>query len=171
MTPAQIILGIVLVQRIVELLVARHNTERLLAQGAVELGASHYPYIVLLHAAWFAALAIAVPANAAVSVPWLTVFIVLQLGRIWVIRTLGRYWTTRVISLPGAPLVRHGPYRYVRHPNYLIVAGEIAVLPLVFGEWAIALVFSILNALVLRERIAVEERALMARDKITPLGN
>ncbi len=171
MTPPQIILGVVVVQRLVELLIARRNTERLLAQGAVEYGASHYPFIVLLHAAWLIALALAVPANAAISVPWLVVFIVLQLGRLWVIVTLGRYWTTRVISLPGARLVRHGPYRYVRHPNYLIVAGEIAVLPLVFGEWVIASVFSLLNALVLRERIAVEERALAARDKIIPSGN
>jgi methyltransferase len=100
--------------------------------------------------------------------PWLALFVVLQVLRLWVVLSLGRWWTTRVISLPGAPLVRRGPYRWLRHPNYLVVAGEIAVLPLVFAAWRLALVFSLLNAALLAWRIAVEERALAARRPIGP---
>ena len=90
-------------------------------------------------------------------------FLALQAARVWVLATLGRYWTTRIITLPDAPLVRRGPYRFVRHPNYLIVAAEIAVLPLVFGAWQIALVFSILNLLLLSHRIRRENAALAGR--------
>ena len=87
----------------------------------------------------------------------------MQLGRIWVIASLGRHWTTRLIVLPGAPLVRRGPYRFVRHPNYLIVVAEIAVLPLAFGAVAITIVFSLANLLLVARRIAIEERALAPR--------
>jgi methyltransferase len=167
MTAAQIILGLVLVQRLAELALAHRNTQRLLAQGAVEHGASHYPYLVLLHAAWLAALVLLVPDDVSVSAFWLAAFIALQTGRIWVIASLGRFWTTRIITLPGAPLVRRGPYRFLRHPNYLIVAGEIATLPLVFGLWPVALLFTALNALLLRERIATENDALAVRRSLT----
>lgn len=163
MTLVQIILGLVLVQRLGELLLSRRNTERLLDEGAVEIGGSHYPYIVLLHAAWLAALVLLTPADAPVSYPWLAVFVILQAGRIWILASLGRFWTTRILTLPGAPLVRRGPYRYLRHPNYVVVAGEIAVLPLVFGQWEIAAIFSLLNLLVLYERIRVENEALAER--------
>lgn len=163
MTAVQIILAAVLLQRLAELWLARRNTRRLLAEGAVEIGASHYPYIVMLHAAWLAALVLLTPADAPVSYGWLAVFVVLQAGRIWVLASLGRFWTTRVLTLPGTPLVRHGPYRYLRHPNYAVVAGEIAVLPLVFGHWEIALVFSVLNLVVLRDRIRIENEALAER--------
>ena len=91
---------------------------------------------------------------------WLAMFVLLQLARIWVVATLGPRWTTRIIVLPGAPLVRAGPYRFVNHPNYLIVIGEIAALPLAFGLWPVALVFTLLNAAVLGFRIAEENRAL-----------
>jgi methyltransferase len=90
----------------------------------------------------------------------------LQLGRLWVLRTLGPRWTTRIIVLPGAPLVAGGPFRFVRHPNYLVVIGEIAVLPLVFGLWQLALIFSVLNAVVLWIRIRAEERALVGADPV-----
>lgn len=171
MTPAQYIIGFVLLQRLAELLLAKRNARRLLDEGGVEYGARHYPYLVLLHASWIAALAVGVPPEAGINPFWLAIFALLQVGRIWVIASLGRFWTTRIISLPGAPLVRHGPYRYVRHPNYLIVAGEIAVLPLVFGEWMIAALFSAINALLLRERIAAEDAALAGRQQIMPSGN
>ena len=95
--------------------------------------------------------------------PLLAVFLVLQLGRLWVISTLGPYWTTRIITLPGAPLVKRGPFRLVRHPNYLVVACEIAVLPLAFGAWRIAVVFSILSAMLTLYRIRLEDAALAAR--------
>jgi methyltransferase len=171
MSAAQIILGLVLVQRLAELALARRNSARLLAQGGVEHGAEHYPYLVLMHAGWLASLVFFVPENAAVNWAWLALYGVLQIGRFWVIASLGPFWTTRVITLPDASLVRRGPYRYMRHPNYAIVAAEIAVLPLVFGLWWIALVFSALNALVIRERIAVEERALAQRRGLSPSEN
>jgi methyltransferase len=87
----------------------------------------------------------------------------LQLGRIWVIATLGPYWTARILHVPGAPLVRKGLYRFVRHPNYIIVAGEIAVLPLAFGAWKIALLFSLLSGILTLHRIRIERAALATR--------
>src|SRR5262249_26279866 len=124
--------------RLAELALARRNTRRLLSKGAVEVGRSHYPPMVLLHAAWLLGLWLAAPARAP-SLPLLAVFALLQAGRVWVLATLQERWTTRIIVIPGAPLVRTGPYRFVRHPNYVVVAGEILVLPLAFGLVAFAL--------------------------------
>lgn len=163
MTLAQIILAAVLLQRLTELWIARRNTERLLAEGAVEVAAEHYHYFVVLHAAWLAALVLMTPEHSAIDPVWLGVFILLQAGRIWVMVSLGRFWTTRILTIPGAPLVHSGPYRFLRHPNYVIVAGEIAALPLVFGHQAMALVFSGLNALLLWVRIRAENEALAER--------
>ena len=163
MSLCHLLVLLVLTQRLGEVAWARRNERRLRAAGGVEVGAGHYPLFFLLHGAWLAALALLVPAEAPVFWPLLALFALLQLGRLWVIATLGRYWTTRIITLPGAPLVRRGPYRWLRHPNYCIVAAEIAVLPLAFGAWQIALVFSVLNALLLRHRIRLEERALAPR--------
>ena len=149
--------------RLAELAYARRNERALRAQGAVEHGRGHYPLLVALHALWLAALFLLVPSEAAAD-PWLLgLFGLLLLGRLWVIRTLGPYWTTRVLTLPGAPLVRRGPYRLLRHPNYAIVAAEIAVLPLAFGQWEIALAFSATHLPLLAHRIRVEERALAGR--------
>lgn len=157
------ILIFLVVQRLAELLLARRNTRRLLDDGAVEHGASHYPLFVVLHASWLAALALAAPPDATVD-PWLfAIFVLLQAGRVWVIASLGRFWTTRIIDVPGAPLVRRGPFRLVRHPNYLIVVGEIAVVPLMAGLWQVALVFSVLNLMLLAWRIRIEDRALALR--------
>jgi methyltransferase len=162
----QIILGAVLLERLCELWLAKRNTERLLADGGVEHGMDQYPYIVLLHAAWLGTLVLVTPEDAPVNFGWLAVYLVLQAARIWVIATLGRFWTTRIITLPGAKLVRAGPYRFLRHPNYAIVTGEIAVLPLVFGQWELAIVFSVLNAYILRERIRAENEALAERQRL-----
>ena len=146
-------------QRIAELALARRNTQRLIARGGVEAAPEHYPVIVLLHAAWLAGLWMLAPFHA--PDPWLAgVYGLLQAARIWVLATLGERWTTRIIVLPGAPLVRSGPYRFVSHPNYWVVAGEILVLPAVFGLYAFALVFSVLNAAVLAIRIRAEDGAL-----------
>ncbi len=166
MTPVQIILGAVLAQRLAELWIARRNTERLLAQGAIEIGAEHYPYMVLLHGGWLAALVLFTPDDAAIEVGWLAFFLILQAARVWIMVSLGRFWTTRILTLPGAPLVRSGPYRFLRHPNYLVVAGEIAALPLVFGHWELAVIFSILNGALLAARIAVENEALAQRQTL-----
>ena len=162
MVLAAAILGLVTLQRLGELVLSRRNTQRLLAQGAREAGAGHYPLIVALHAAWLAGLWYLVLFGDARSVAWswLVLFVVLQGLRVWVIATLGPRWTTRIIVLPGAPLVAAGPYRFVSHPNYMIVAAEIVVLPLVFGLAWYAVVFSLLNAMVLWVRIRAEEAAL-----------
>jgi len=165
MTLAQVIVGLVVALRIGELVHARRNTRRLLAQGGIEAGAGHYPWLVGLHAAWLAALAVMVSVRAEVlvhAVP-LGLFVLLLLARWWVIASLGPYWTTRIITVPGAPLVTIGPYRFLRHPNYVVVALEVAVLPLVFGAWKIAVAFTIANGILLVHRIRVENSALAAR--------
>ena len=159
MTLAVVILAAVTLQRLAELALARRNTRRLIAEGAYEIGAAHYPLIVAMHAAWLAALWV-LAWDRPVSLPWLGVFLGLQLLRVWVIATLGRRWTTRILILPGAPLVRRGPYRFLSHPNYAVVVGEIAVLPLAFGLAWLALLFSALNAMILWVRIRTEGRAL-----------
>jgi methyltransferase len=162
MTLAVLVLALVTAQRLGELVLARRNTARLLAQGGVEHGAGHYPLIVALHAAWLGGLWL-LAWDRPVQPGWLAAYLVLQGLRAWVLLSLGRRWTTRIIIVPGETLVRRGPYRFVSHPNYLVVAGEIAVLPLVFGLPIYALSFSALNALVLAVRIRVEAAALRAR--------
>jgi methyltransferase len=134
-----------------------------MARGAVEIGAGHYPLIVALHAAWLAAVVLFLPSPPTVDFRVLGLYLAVQALRIWTLASLGPYWTTRIITLPGAPLVRRGPYRCLRHPNYLVVTLEIALLPLVFGEIAVAVVFSILNAALLTWRIRQEETGLVGR--------
>jgi methyltransferase len=158
-----VILALVVLQRLIELVYAERNTRALLARGAVEIGRAHYPFIVALHAAWLVAIVAMLPAHATINWLALTLFVALQLGRVWVIVTLGPFWTTRIITLDDAPLVRKGPYRLVRHPNYLVVAGEIAILPLVFGELTVSLVFTALNTAMLAWRIREEDAALAMR--------
>jgi len=153
------ILSFVTAERLLELVMARTNTRRLLAKGAREHAAGHYPLIVAVHTAWLITLWALAPGRG-VDPFWLALFVLLQLGRFWVIATLGPRWTTRIIVLPGEPLVKEGPYRFLDHPNYWVVIGEIAVLPLVFGLPWVALVFSLLNAAVLSVRIREENKAL-----------
>lgn len=161
MTAAILILALVTLQRLAELILAGRNTKALLARGAYEVAPGHYPLIVAVHTLWLAALWWLAPGR---PVSWLLIalFLVLQAGRLWVLATLGPRWTTRIIVLPGAPLVSGGPYRFISHPNYVIVAAEIAVLPLAFGLWEVALLFSLLNAAALAVRIRAEEKALRA---------
>jgi methyltransferase len=149
--------------RLAELAHSHRNQARLLARGGYEVGAAHYPLIVLLHAAWLAALFFGVPAAAAADWILLGSFLILQCLRVWIIASLGRYWTTRIVTVPEERLSRRGPYRWMRHPNYAIVAAEIAVLPLAFGAWQIALGFSLANAGLLAWRITIENRVLDER--------
>lgn len=151
------------VQRVAELLYSARNTRRLLARGGVEIGAVQYPFFVLLHATWLASMAVLIPASRAPNWWLLGLYALLQPLRVWTIASLGEYWTTRIITVHGAPLVRRGAYRFFRHPNYIVVCAEIAILPLAFGGVEIAIVFSILNASLLSWRIRVEERALLGR--------
>ena len=156
---AHMVLAVVTLQRLGELLLAERNTRRLLARGAHEVGRGHYPFMVAVHAGWLIALWLLGPGPPIHLVP-LIIYVLLQVARIWVIATLGERWTTRIIILPGEPLIRHGPYRWLDHPNYLIVIAEIAVLPLVFGLPVVAAFFSVLNAIVLWVRVREENQAL-----------
>jgi methyltransferase len=159
MTAPLVILALVTLQRLAELVIARRNTKALLARGAHEASPGHYPLIVAVHASWLAVLWWLAPGKP-ILWPLIGLFILLQLGRLWVLATLGPRWTTRIIVVPGERLVARGPFRFVRHPNYLVVIGEIAVLPLAFGLWQVALAFSLLNAAALAIRIRAEENAL-----------
>lgn len=152
-------IGFLVVQRLGELVLARRNTRRLLARGAVEHEAGHYPLIVALHAGWL--VAIAVPGwDRPVQAGWLALFALLQLARLWVLATLGERWTTRIIVL-DKPLVRRGPFRLLRHPNYAVVVLEIFTAPMVLGLFGVAVTFSLLNAaLLLGIRIPAENAAL-----------
>ena len=159
MSFASIILVLVTLQRLGELVIARANTRKLLGRGAIEVGANHYPLVVLVHAAWLIALWIG-GRDQDVNLVALAAFAVLQGLRLWVLATLGSRWTTRIIVLPGEPLVASGPYRYLSHPNYAVVAGEIALLPLALHLPLLALVFTALNAAVLVIRVRAEARGL-----------
>ncbi|GEC59367.1 methyltransferase [Bradyrhizobium japonicum] len=163
MSFASVILALVTLQRLGELVLSRRNTERLLAQGAVEVGANHYPLIVLVHAGWLTALWIW-GRNQDVNLAALAGFLVLQGLRVWILAALGPRWTTRIVVLPGAPLIASGPYRYFPHPNYAVVVGEIALLPLALHLPRLALIFTLVNLAMLALRIRVENRALSVSD-------
>ena len=159
MTLAALLLALVTIERLAELWLARRNTKALLARGSVEVAAEHYPLIVLLHTLWLAGLWWLGWQNP-LNMVWLVVFLALQVLRVWVLMTLGRRWTTRIIVLPDTPLIATGPYRYLSHPNYVVVIGEIAVLPLCLGLPWYALAFSVANAVILTIRIRAENAAL-----------
>jgi methyltransferase len=154
-----LLLSFVTAERVGELWLARRNTKALLALGGREVGKEHYSVIVALHTFWLLGLWF-MARDVTIDLKWLGVFICLQALRVWTLLTLGRRWTTRIIVVPGETLVKAGPYRLIRHPNYLVVIGEIAVLPLCLGQPLYALIFSIANALVLIVRIRAENAAL-----------
>ena len=159
MTSAVLLLGAVTAGKLAELLLARSNTRKLISKGAVEVSPDHYPFIVALHTLWLASLWLS-GREQNINQAWLAVFLALQLLRVWVLTTLGVRWTTRIMVLPGAPLVSKGPYRFISHPNYVVVCGEIAVLPLCLGLPWHALVFSLANAFILFIRVRAENSAL-----------
>lgn len=153
------LLGFLTFQRIAELWWARQNERGLLAAGGVEYGHSHLLLIPFLHAAWLIGMWV-LAYDRPVEPLFLVIVVILQIGRFWVLATLGRRWTIRIIVVPGEKLVARGPYRWLRHPNYAVVTGEIAAVPLALGLPIYALVFSILNAAVLAIRIPAENAAL-----------
>jgi methyltransferase len=162
MTLALFVLALVTLQRLGELVIARRNTARLLSRGAIEAAPGHYPLLVGLHAGWLVGLWYFVLSHPLGSVDpiLLAVFIALQGLRVWVLATLGPRWTTRIIVVPGEQLIACGPYRYLSHPNYCIVVGEILILPLAFGFIWYGVVFSVLNHALLWVRIRAEDKAL-----------
>jgi len=158
------VLGLVAAQRLLELAISNRNTQRLMAQGAHEVAPHQYPLIVVFHAVWLSALGVWLMLYPPTLNPFfLSVYMLLQLARVWTILSLGGFWTTRIITLPGAPLVHAGPYRFMRHPNYVIVACEVAILPLALGAWPLAAGFSLLHFEILARRIRAEDAALDER--------
>jgi methyltransferase len=158
-TAATVILAFVTLQRLSELVMARRNTKELMARGAIEHGASHYPVMVLLHASWLAGLWY-FGWNATIIWPLMMLYILLQGFRVWILATLGRRWSTRILTVPGETLVARGPYRFIRHPNYALVLLEVPLLPLALGLNGFALLYGVLNIAMLAWRISVEEKAL-----------
>lgn len=157
-TPTALFLGFIIVQRLSELVIAKRNTANLLAKGAYEVGAAHYPLMVTMHSAWIACLLI-FGYDETVAFGWLAVFAVLQVFRVWILGSLGARWTTRIIILEE-PMVVRGPFKYFSHPNYMLVVAEIIVAPMVLGLVWVAVVFTVLNAAMLWVRIGVEHKAL-----------
>lgn len=157
-TGAALFLGFIILQRLSELVIARRNTARLLEKGAYEVGVAHYPVMVAMHSTWIACLVIFGYA-APLGFGWLAVFVLLQILRVWILTSLGPRWTTRVIIL-DEPLVVRGPFKYLSHPNYMLVVAEIIVAPMVLGLVWVAVLFTLLNAAMLWVRIGVEHKAL-----------
>jgi methyltransferase len=164
MTAVYFFIALVIVQRVVEVIIANKNANWVKSQGGYEVGKEHYKYIVALHGMFFLSLLLEITVATKEFMLWsfvpLAIFLVAQIGRVWALSSLGRFWNTRIMILPGAKVIAKGPYRYLRHPNYAIVITELACLPLVFQAYWTAIVFTILNAIILTTRIQVEERAL-----------
>ncbi|MFD1928511.1 isoprenylcysteine carboxyl methyltransferase family protein [Sporosarcina siberiensis] len=159
-----LLITFVIVQRLFELFVAKRNEKWMLSRGAYEVGALHYPVMVAMHIGFFVTLILEVlildrPLSS-IWIPLLSLFIFAQIIRFWCLFSLGKYWNTKIIILPGADVVRKGPYRFFRHPNYLIVTIELLVLPLIFNAFGTLFIYFILNIWMLSIRIPVEERAL-----------
>ncbi|MFJ8237772.1 isoprenylcysteine carboxyl methyltransferase family protein [Ureibacillus sp. NPDC094379] len=166
-----IIVSFVIAQRLIEVSVAKRNEKRMLRKGAYEVGASHYPIMILLHVSFFISLIIEVLlVDRPLSPIFLLLFIIFlgtQALRIWCLSTLGEYWNTKIIILPGANVVKKGPYKYIRHPNYLVVCIEILLLPTMFQAYFTAIIFTLLNFIMLSVRIPMEEKALMEATNYT----
>jgi methyltransferase len=159
-----IFISVMIVQRLLELVIARRNERWMKSQGAIEFGMKHYQYIVLMHSFFFAVLLFEkITFSRELSSFWpllAAVFVCAQLIRVWAIFSLGSYWNTKIIVLPDVEVVRKGPYRYIKHPNYLVVSLELLVVPLLFGAYITAVLFTLLNILMLSIRIPAEEKAL-----------
>ncbi|MBM7703258.1 isoprenylcysteine carboxyl methyltransferase family protein [Metabacillus iocasae] len=159
-----VLLIMLAVQRVIELIVAKRNEKWMKKQGAIEIGQAHYKWIVIVHMSFFISLFIEVQwFQKAVSNWWIwltLLFVIVQGARVWAISSLGKYWNTKIIILPEADVVLKGPYRYMKHPNYVIVAMEFIIIPLLFHAYVTLILFSLLNIAVLSVRIPIEEKAL-----------
>lgn len=161
--PPQIAAVAVLLQRGAEEIHSARNTRRLIADGGREEGRTYYPVVAVTHLAWLAAIFVLIPADSPILWPVLVLFLVLQVVRYWIIGTLGRYWTHRIITLDHAPVVRRGPYRLLRHPNYALTYCETFLLPLAFGGLAVAMIVTAVWVAVIRYKIILEDAAIAAR--------
>ncbi|WP_330948964.1 isoprenylcysteine carboxyl methyltransferase family protein [Virgibacillus sp. MG-45] len=154
----------IILQRLVELVIARNNEKWMKERGGVERGEDHYKWFIILHFLFFLSLLVETHLHGRSAYPFsfflFSLFFIAQICRIWCIYTLGRFWNTKIIVLPRVALIKKGPYKYVKHPNYFIVGIELFVIPMLFGAYATAIVFPILHLLLLRIRIPREEKAL-----------
>lgn len=159
----QIAAILLLVQRGLEELHSERNTRRLITEGGREAGRDYYPVVAITHLAWIAAIFLLIPPTAPILWSLLALYLLLQVARYWIIASLGRYWTHRIITLDKAPIVRSGPYRFVRHPNYTVTIAETFLLPLVFADAAVAAIFGCVWSAVLYYKILLEDAALKKR--------
>ncbi len=160
------VLAYVVIQRLAELVYAAANTRRLLAEGGCEHGRKHYPLFILLHGSWLVSIALWAKPEMQPPAFLFWAFVASQLFRFWVLASIGRWWTTRIISAPHFPRVRKGPYRFMPHPNYSVVAVEIVLLPLLLGAPLVALFYSLANAMLLYWRIRIEAEVLQERQGV-----
>lgn len=151
-------------QRLFELRVAKINEKWMIQQGGYEVGASHYPLMILVHSSFFIVLILEVFLYERTLSPlwgfFLLLFLLAQAGRFWCLFSLGKFWNTKIMVLPNVDVVKKGPYRFIRHPNYLIVTIELLTLPLLFNAFFTAITFTLLNVWMLSIRIPIEEKAL-----------
>lgn len=167
------ILSFVIMQRIIELVIAKRNETVMLSKGAYEVGSEHYPFMIALHVSFFISIIFEVlffKHTLSTLFPFLFVcFLIVQFIRIWCLVSLGLFWNTKIIILPGANVVKKGPYKFLRHPNYIVVCSEILLLPLMFNAFFTAFIFTLLNLSMLSVRIPTEEKALMEATNYTQL--
>ncbi|PEJ53819.1 hypothetical protein CN692_21160 [Bacillus sp. AFS002410] len=161
----KIIFLFIIIQRVVELGIAKNNEKKLKQRGAIEFGQAHYKYFIILHSMFFLSILIENYFVQYVEIEFFTflliLFIILQLARVWVISTLGERWNTKIIILPNEKLVKDGLYKYIKHPNYIIVTIELLVIPIMFHAYITTVIFSICNLMLLKVRIREENKALL----------
>ncbi|WP_010284008.1 isoprenylcysteine carboxyl methyltransferase family protein [Bacillus timonensis] len=169
-----IFIALVISQRLIELRIAKRNEKWILSQGGFEVGQGHYKYIVLIHILFFISLIVEVVyfgKELSALYPILFFFFALtQLGRVWALQSLGMFWNTKIMILPRSQVQAKGPYKFVKHPNYIIVALEFILIPYLFQAYVTAIIFSFLNLLVMAVRIPVEERALGVHEEYQEVG-
>ncbi|MFD4706559.1 isoprenylcysteine carboxyl methyltransferase family protein [Gottfriedia sp. NPDC058432] len=161
----KIIFLFIIIQRVIELGIAKKNEKKLKMRGALEFGQEHYKFFIILHNMFFISILIENYFIQYIEIGFLTflliVFVILQLARVWVISTLGERWNTKIIILPNEKLVKRGLYKYIKHPNYIIVTIELLVIPIMFHAYITTVIFSVCNLILLKVRIREENKALL----------